>query len=456
MLTLSGTPAETLRFDIDDSNNLRLWHDGEILLEDWNDKADLPWASEIVLQVEASKFDVDGVLEITALDGDKEVSSVSVRLRSPPLLLNHHLQPAELVVATQTSYGNIDNDSFLESFTAALGGDFESANGRTYGQDPWMQDEIEFASGTTPEGHTMFAVVDSIRDRGLDDYAEDRWSGEDFGTLVFGRGYANSLDSFGNLEVTPPIDGFPFGRIYYGAVASYAPHAQPLYNFLEDQVIQDPFQVDTSWLCVGHVDEFMTFLPDPTAPRGFRFVITDVDAAWDVLEAMDPDQALPRYAGRGNHDYDTVGELVDDNGLRALNDDLRLDYLEPILAQFVDELDLAPEEILRIPGLFETVSNCGGTVAALIPGMANLAVADLGDGPQVFMADPYLRVDLDDQGTDPMIDAVTDLFPTSLNLHFIDDWDVYHLALGEVHCGSNVLRTPSVADWWTNDLGGSQ
>jgi protein-arginine deiminase len=42
---------------------------------------------------------------------------------------------------------------------------------------------------------------------------------------------------------------------------------------------------------------------------------------------------------------------------------------------------------------------------------------------------------------------------------FIDDWDDYHVALGEIHCGTNELRTPydgqaafgnvRYANWWT-------
>ena len=34
-------------------------------------------------------------------------------------------------------------------------------------------------------------------------------------------------------------------------------------------------------------------------------------------------------------------------------------------------------------------------------------------------------------------------------MEFMDDWQVYHMALGEVHCGSNVVREPyDGADWW--------
>ena len=47
-----------------------------------------------------------------------------------------------------------------------------------------------------------------------------------------------------------------------------------------------------------------------------------------------------------------------------------------------------------------------------------------------------------------MIAAVEDLMPEELQLNFVDDWDVYHMALGEVHCGTNMTRTP-MDDWWS-------
>lgn len=34
------------------------------------------------------------------------------------------------------------------------------------------------------------------------------------------------------------------------------------------------------------------------------------------------------------------------------------------------------------------------------------------------------------------------------NVSFIDDWSTYHLAYGEVHCGTNVKRTPPAVNWW--------
>ena len=37
--------------------------------------------------------------------------------------------------------------------------------------------------------------------------------------------------------------------------------------------------------------------------------------------------------------------------------------------------------------------------------------------------------------------------PDSVQTHYVDDFQVYHLGLGEVHCGTNSLRTPTDG-WW--------
>ena len=456
----SETPADSIRLTVLDTQDVRAYYDGALVIDDGRDETiTFPWQPDPVdLAIEFGEFDVDGQLLIEELDGNGDVvATAQTRLRSAPLLLNHHLQPAEHVMSTALDFGYADNDAFIATYESVLGKDFESANGFAYGFDPWMQDEFEFATGYLPNGEHMDTVIDSIRDRGLDDFAEDRWQGEDFGVLEFSPvAYPNSLDSFGNLEVAPPVDDYPFGRIYYGAVAVYGPNDQKLFDYLEDMALQDPFEVNTYWLCVGHVDEFVTFIPDSTAPRGFRMLFTDTHAAWSVLESMDPSTPLPRYSGRFNHDYDTVGELLADQGLRDENDDLQDDYLDPIRQQMIDELGLLPEEVVLFPGIFEQAGYyCGGTVAALIPGMVNLVVTDFGGTTQLFMADPFLRSNLGDQASDEMISYVDSILPAGIETYYLDDWDIYHLALGEVHCGSNVVRTPSFEDWWTNDIGGS-
>jgi protein-arginine deiminase len=320
----------------------------------------------------------------------------------------------------------------------------------------WFQDELEWSTSTAP-GQRIDVVIDSIRDRGLDDWAEDNVVGADQLPVVFGTGRASSQDSFGNLEVSPPVTvggvPYPFGRIYYGANGARFGPAQGLRDALASQVVQAPFEIDTSWLCVGHVDEFMAFIPDPAAPKGFWLVWSDVDLAYDLLDRLDGDTRLPRYAPAfGGHGIRDVKELRDDAALRAYNEDVRDQDLEPILVQVLEELGLDPGDVLRIPALFEAAPGCSGAAAALIPGMVNLTVANIpGEPVKLLMADPFLRADVADQGSDPLIADMRARFPAGVELVFVDDWDTYHMALGEVHCGSNVRRTP-VDGWWLSAL----
>ena len=256
------TPA-ALELELSGSASTRIWWDGGIVARPNDRTFEMPGTSDpIALGVEFKDFDSDAILTVRELDSEGAVTaSVDITLRASPLLLNHHLQPAEFVVATTVSYYGITNDALVEGYEEALGDRFEAANGNRYFQDPWMQDEIEFGYGITPYGDVLDIVVDSIRDRGLDDYPEDVWAGESFGVKTWGRGYASSQDSFGNLEVTPPVEGYPFGRIYYGASGGFLdPQATKLFEMFEENRLQAPFEVDISWLCVGHVDEFMTFI----------------------------------------------------------------------------------------------------------------------------------------------------------------------------------------------------
>lgn len=457
VLTLSpGAGGRSLRLRLDgDVEALRVWHDGGLLLGDGVAEATLDGlVSSVVLQVQAGELQRQGQLTVEEV-GVEGAAPVVITLTSAPLLLHHHLQPAEQVWAVKVRsqlFGN--NEAFVDAFQQALGAAFTEVPGARYGGDVWFQDELELGSVSSPDGR-MDLVIDSVRDRGLDRWAEDAWRGEDHAVRVWGRGAASSQDSFGNLEVSPPVTvggvSYPFGRIYYGAAGRFGP-VQPLRDVLAEQVVQAPFEVDTSWLCVGHVDEFISFIPDSAAPKGFRLVYSDTDAAWDLLETLDPAMELPQYGGRWTgHGYDTVGDIVEDRGLRAFNDDLRDLHLAPILEQLKAELGLDEADVLRLPSLFEAVRTCEGGAAAMIPGMVNLVVANLpGQPTKVLLADPFLRPDLADPATDPLIARVRELFPPEIELVFVDDWDTYHLALGEVHCGSNVRRTP-VEAWW--DLG---
>jgi protein-arginine deiminase len=398
--------------------------------------------------VTATRFDANG----------DEVGSSRVPLTSAPMILNHHLQQTENVWVVAVNFGSFgNNNQMVTTFESVLDDQFDDVYGGSYASDVWIQDEFQFGTLTAP-GLRNDLVVDSIRDRGLDDWAEDTVEGPDFIVGVWGDGsQAMSMDSFGNLEVSPPVtvDGvdYPFGRIYYGEGYDQGRRVvEELRDYLDAQTIQKPFDVDTGWLCVGHIDEYTSFVPDPTAPKGFRFIYADTQAAWDIIDPLEDSYPLGNYGRQPpneGHGLATAGAMSNSAALRAHNEDIQEDILDPVLERFKAKLGLDEEDILYMPSLFEEVPGCGD--AALIPGMANLIVANVEEGTHVFLADPFFRSSMNSdsgQEDDPLIAAVEALMPQHIDLHFVDDWDVYHMALGEVHCGTNMTRTPA-DDWWS-------
>jgi hypothetical protein len=429
-------------------DQLRFWRDGAVVLGAQAPAQTLELAAAdagVSFGVEFADFLRKGTLTVRRLGSDNAVlDERAVPVIGAPLIINHHMQPAEFVWAVQAG----SNAAMIDELYSVAGDKFIEVNN----PDIWIQDELVWAPATAPGGRLNIAM-DSIRDRELDGYVKSL-KNPDIQPLTWGQKNTDTTeDKFGNLEVTPPHGAggkdYPFGRIYYGDAGSCGPNPI-IKEFMDRQRVQAPIHVNTCWLCVGHVDEFISFVPDSTAPRGFRFLIADVPAAYALLESMNPNTSLPRY--QDTHGYSSVGELLDDDALRALNEDLQADYLDTTREMFKQQMGLADEEILRIPGLFERIQNCSykdNAVAALIPGMLNLTVVNFKDQtPHIFVSDPFMRGNGGGQDEDPFINNFRAMLPDEFEIHFVDDWYTYHVAIGEVHCGTNVARAP-IADWWT-------
>ena len=450
------TRGRSVELKLSGSNGIRVYAGDELLLDKDIEEATLDGSeSTVSLRVEFEEALDNGRLRIKDPNEDE---SFTVELTASPLILNHHLQLAEETMALDLSsnpfYGN---GAFIDQYESVLGDDFFGLSAGRYQEDPWVQDEFEFAFYTAPDAH-IDVIFDTHRNGqgnpgdGLDDFPEDQYEGPDWLITNWGSVRANSQDYGGNLEVSPPVtvDGvvYPHGRIYYGGKGRLSPQ-ESTRDALDEMKIQKPFMVDSTWLCVGHVDEYTSTIPDPSAPKGFRFVMADTHSAWELLESMDPDTRLPRYSpgGWSGHSIDSVGEIVGDTALRRLNDEVQ-ETLDSEKEKFVVELGLTEEDIIYLPSLFEEPSGCGATVASLIPGMVNMIVSEQDGNPVLFMADPFLRESVADQSSDAMIEYVRGIFPEGMDIQFMDDWDLYHMGLGEVHCGSNVKREASQA-WWT-------
>ncbi|NXA16016.1 PADI3 deiminase, partial [Sapayoa aenigma] len=194
-------------------------------------------------------------------------------------------------------------------------------------QDRWIQDEMEFGYVQAP--HKTFPVVfDSPRDGSLKDFPIKRILGPDFGYVARQTaGTASSLDSFGNLEVSPPVTvqgkEYPLGRILIG---SSFPRfggrrmAKAVKDFLVAQKVQAPVELFSDWLHVGHVDEFLSFVPAPDR-KGFRLLLASPSACYQLLKEKQEEgygEAV-MFQGLEGVPKPTINEILTNEGLRKFN-----------------------------------------------------------------------------------------------------------------------------------------
>lgn len=342
---------------------------------------------------------------------------------------------------------------------------------RNVGPDVWMQDIMEFGWTAIPAAdggrHGMHVVLRTpAQQRPMATFTQRELLGPDMGYMwhratrtVNGPRWDPSLDSFGNLEILPPYrngeQNFPLGRTILGSVERRHPD-RALRDFLDGQRVQGPvLELDTSWLMVGHVDEFLSFIPADT-PRGWRLAVASPrrgralftnyvaeDSARGsrrIFEGMSwyytsgPREGQPYPAQR------TLNSLLADANLMAINERVQ-GQIETEVQRIVEAVGLAEEDIIELPILFWEEE--GERVSAYMPGTVNL----LFYGRSAVMARPHGVIDGDiDIVEQANIDA---LAPYGVNVRFAEQWDILHVAQGEVHCGTNALREiPSRWQWW--------
>ncbi|NXS87448.1 PADI1 deiminase, partial [Erpornis zantholeuca] len=177
---------------------------------------------------------------------------------------------------------------------------------------------------------------------------------------------ASRLDYFGNLEVSPPVTvrgkEYPLGRILIG---SSFPRlggrrvARAVRDFLLAQKVQAPVELFSDWLQVGHVDEFLTFVPAPDR-KGFRLLLASPSACYQLLKEKQEEgfgdatmfQASGIPAGLEKVPKPTINEILANEELRRFNSYAQscISWNRDILRR---SLGLAEQDILDIPQLFQ-------------------------------------------------------------------------------------------------------
>uniref|UniRef100_A0A6I8NV05 Protein-arginine deiminase n=2 Tax=Ornithorhynchus anatinus TaxID=9258 RepID=A0A6I8NV05_ORNAN len=313
--------------------------------------------------------------------------------------------------------------------------------------DRWIQDEMEFGYIEAP--HKSFPVVfDSPRNRGLKDFPFKRVLGPDFGyvTRELENGQASSLDSFGNLDVSPPVSvrgkEYPLGRILIGSSfpkSGGRRMAKIIRNFLYAQKVQEPVELYSDWLAVGHVDEFLSFVP-ASGQKGFRLLLASPNACFKLFqEKKDEGHGdAAQFDGLKIVKKVTINEILEDETLRSDSRYVQscIDWNREVLKR---ELSLTERDIIDIPQLFK-ISN--SSAEAYFPDMVNMVVL----GKYLGIPKPFGPII---NGRCCLEEKVLSLLePLGLNCTFIDDYLSYHVLMGEVHCGTNVRRKPFSFKWW--------
>ncbi|MGI5527937.1 protein-arginine deiminase domain-containing protein [Streptomyces syringium] len=449
-------------------------------------------------------------LTVTSARGS---SSDSVTLRVAPLLTQHHLQGTQQLMVTQARGGK-PPQRLQRKFVKNLEKEVRNAGitkplitFEKYQDDLWAQDFVEpaYVSMAAPGGHQqvmrmMLRSAQPGRKAGRELFEKVR--GRNIGVVqVTDRAKPDdeTLDSMGNLETIPPYmhngRSFPAGRIVMGERKdSGARPSKVMRTLLKSQGLQDPLLLDTSWLAVGHVDEFVQFLPADT-PRGWRIGVADPEAGLRLL----------REAQRAGHGRTKMFSVPGINGTPAPKETIDQALASRHLAADNEtaahriaanlkilerETGVTDEEIVRVPALYtrgsQTPTDSGQVIS--VPRLSPLgAGSDLAEtlkdrGQQKWLArtpgasrpsapaavgtsayvpgavngvllgrDRYLAPRQWGPvvgGKDIFTEAVTAVYRSAgLKVSYIDDWHTYHLAGGEIHCGTNTLRDTSAA-WW--------
>ena len=398
--------------------------------------------------------DFDGLVEITLSllkDGETLYCDRVVFRVAPWMMTPNTLSPVTVFVS-RLSEG--DNEEFIEDLRKVVGQagvQLDPVPHEFHDDDPWMRDEIEVGYTQAP-GKSVHVIFDSPRDRGLDHLAKRKLISSRFGYVIRkSRHKATKLDSFGNLEVSPPVTAngltYPFGRLMFGGTRPEIMEKprrklKVLRDFFFAQKIQAPFELFSDWLSVGHIDEFMNFVPAPGL-KGFKLLMASPDKCYDLLKALHSkghDQALLRQGKQLDQKPAaiSVAEVLDDQALADHNRRFQsyINWNREILKQ---ELGLDEADIIDLPALFE---NKDGRAISFFPNMVNMLVLN----QHLAIPKPFgPRVNEQCQ-FEAYVSGV--LNPLGLVCHFIDDWDTYFRKGGEIHCGTNTSRQPYPQKWW--------
>jgi len=416
------------------------------------------FSRDVVLGVEARMFATgdgsgetwNGDIEIDAIveANGRELDRDRLRLRVAPWLMSSPLARAETVYVTDIPA--------TRKFAADLAAIVEPTGANLARETVgtlWMQDTMELGYTQAPTSFTAAArpwqnapvVLDGVRKSSAGIHAEDRYAktllAPDFQLLRVATARSvpielpepdRWLDWYGNLEVSPPVPGFPLGRIYTGRSPTATFHPK-LAAFFAAQQLQTPaVEFDTSWLYIRHIDEIFSFWPHPDG--GSVVAIVSPRAGLDLLRSLQARGDGAAVVTLPNGQKATIDRLLADSDWVAHNEAIERDRLSIVRQQLQTEFGVTGDRLVPLPALFTRDGKA----------IWSNPVNALSVNGTIVMGDPKVRA----SDGDPVRAAIeAAIAPLGLAVKFIDD-GYYHRRSGNVHCATNVRRTPPSQPFW--------
>lgn len=424
------------------------------------------WKGEVDLTFKIVDKDAADGKPFTSTDAPDGVDHA--RMRVAPWVLFGNLSPFDTVWASASS------PEFVSGIDAAAKKGNVTFNKIKSWGDQWTQDFFQTAWTAIPGpgGVAKGLRVANARPWGRNDnqdsslpitWLKKAYLGPDRGILeIYKKKWTGtSFDSHGNHDLIPayenPAKGtkYPLGRILIGS--SVLPE---MGLFYDAQEVQGPhLELNTEWLYVGHVDEFLSYVPAKTA-RGWKLLVASSRLAKKMLEQAQTagNGAVHMFVGKQRYQGETdvlisaeisIDQVLTDVDVLQASQEAQAE-IDANVVKLKDELGLADDEIIEIPTLFEDLT---GYKVAWTPGTVNLlafnghvATPDPW-GPEINGLDLWKQDLMDRLGTKT---SGLGADGNGLDVNFVDDWYDYHILDGEVHCGSNPEASApfSSVTWW--------
>ncbi len=418
----------------------------------------------VELAIEAKDFVRDSAvwsgfvdLTLNVNGGNVMGGSDTVRMRVAPVVFRHHLDEASTYYVT--SFNSTSSQLFRADLADAAGAAAVPVH-ELVESDQWTQDFFETAYMAMPSVggkrtiHVNFRSANytsgKLRTAGRAVFTTLR--GKDVGgAVVYDPNHADSMDtlnSFGNTETIPPYtsngQSWPLGRVLRGSHASFYPD-KSFDKMITSNAAQGLVTIDTSWLLVGHVDETLSFVK-ANSPRGWVMLANDATLAKQMLEQQQKlgngskKMFVGKYWSNNVSAETTIAAVLADPDIMNESAWGAVKVGEQ-LAALKKETGLLDTEIVDVPFLHWTQSGYSvaynpGTVNGIYLSDSVFATPDP-HGPIVNNADIFKA------------QLTTALAPYGVTVYWIENWDLYHRLLGEVHCGTNATRVvPQLVNWW--------